>query len=609
MKRIWLVISILFLFIGLNSVKAYETTKRVIIKSENGKNANVREKPSTSSKVLDYAGLDGIYNLVTDEKFKDEENYKACKDDWYLIYYNGTSKGYLCGENALVVESYRTDDAIATTTCEIEMANLGFPSSYWGELCYLKEKHPSWTFTALKTNLDWKDAIEGESVCGKNKIYKENDNLAFVDSSCTEGDAGGYVSVMPSALVYYMDPRNWLAERTIFQFLHLAYNETFAPIYQDASYSIIKDAMFYLYHKNNGIDMTELINNVGHTLNVSPIFTSARILQELGSKDSLINLYSGTYVAPINSYTDLDKKNLMIERFGSDGKKYYGYYNFYNFGVNDVCVANYGTTYCGLSYAAKESINWNTVEKAIEGGIRQLAVNYLQKNQATTYLQKFNVIETEGRSLYSHQYMSNVAGPSSESITTYNTYKKLDILDKNLIFYIPIYNNMDAPIDNVGNGASGDSGVDTGPSSIPIPTIITSSGYRTSGSYLLGIELGSNVANLKANIEAVGGNSTVVITDANGNTVNEGIMKTGYKVTINNQSTKETLEVVIKGDTSGDGLVNALDLLQVQKNILGTYILQGAYEIAGDTSGDVVINALDLLQVQKSILGTYKISQ
>ena len=48
-------------------------------------------------------------------------------------------------------------------------------------------------------------------------------------------------------------------------------------------------------------------------------------------------------------------------------------------------------------------------------------------------------------------------------------------------------------------------------------------------------------------------------------------MKTGYKVSINNQSSTEVLEVIIKGDTSGDGEINALDVLQIVKNISGSY--------------------------------------
>ena len=55
-----------------------------------------------------------------------------------------------------------------------------------------------------------------------------------------------------------------------------------------------------------------------------------------------------------------------------------------------------------------------------------------------------------------------------------------------------------------------------------------------------------------------------------------------------NKSIHILLEVVVKGDTSGDGEINALDLLQIQKSILGTYTLSGASLKAGDTSGDGV---------------------
>ena len=97
--------------------------------------------------------------------------------------------------------------------------------------------------------------------------------------------------------------------------------------------------------------------------------------------------------------------------------------------------------------------------------------------------------------------------------------------------------------------------------------------------------------------------------DSNNNIINSGTVSTGMKVKVSNTTSSEILEIAVKGDTSGDGVINALDLLQVQKNILGTYSLSGVYAIAGDTSADGVINALDLLQVQKNILGTYTIVQ
>ena len=109
--------------------------------------------------------------------------------------------------------------------------------------------------------------------------------------------------------------------------------------------------------------------------------------------------------------------------------------------------------------------------------------------------------------------------------------------------------------------------------------------------------------------EGVAGNNTVVIYDSSDNEISSGLIATGQKIKISNKTTSQTFTVVVKGDTSGDGVINALDLLQVQKNILDTYNLTGAYKEAGDTSGDGVINALDLLQVQKNILGTYTIDQ
>lgn len=57
---------------------------------------------------------------------------------------------------------------------------------------------------------------------------------------------------------------------------------------------------------------------------------------------------------------------------------------------------------------------------------------------------------------------------------------------------------------------------------------------------------------------------------------------------------------IIPGDMTGDGLVNALDLVRLKKFIAGESV-----EIAGsaDTTGDGRINALDLIRLQKYIAG------
>ncbi len=579
-KKIFVILSLFILnAFFVSNVYAASTTARAYINSS----CNVRNGPGTNYDIIQGTNNEGAYYiLVSDTTYKDENNYYNCSSDWYQVYYNGTATGYVCGDHVDVVYSYSSDDVTPSTTCEIEMSNLGFPSSYWGGLCALKERHPNWQFVALKIDYDWEYIVEKESSCGTNLIYGSTANSGFVDSSCNSYDSG-YVGITQTGVAYYMDPRNFLSDRYIFQFEALSYDSSFSSIYNTAVTNIIKSAAFYTYHGSSLV--TEIVNS-SYSLNVSPIFTATRILQELGTSTSLYNLYSGVYTGYSNEY--------------------YGYYNFYNYGVSDSCVQSYGTTYCGLSYA--KSNGWNSVSAAIKGGLTSIANNYIANNQNTLYLQKFNVNQSSSSKIATHQYMTNVAAPSSESATTYAAYRDLGILESSFIFYIPVYNNMDVTITNSSNGASGDTSSGS-VSTLPISTIVTSSGYKYSSGYISGVTVGTSVSEIKSDITAISGSNTVTVYNASGSVVTSGNLATGYKIVIKNASSTETLQVVVKGDTSGDGVINALDLLQVQKAILGTYNLSGAYSLAGDTSGDGVVNALDLLQVQKSILGTYTISQ
>lgn len=56
------------------------------------------------------------------------------------------------------------------------------------------------------------------------------------------------------------------------------------------------------------------------------------------------------------------------------------------------------------------------------------------------------------------------------------------------------------------------------------------------------------------------------------------------------------------GDTNGDGVIDAVDLANIQKHIVRKIILSGDGFSAGDTNGDGVINAVDLANIQKYIV-------
>ena len=504
----------------------------------------------------------------------------GCSNGWYHVNYNGT-EGYICSSYLSVKTN--TNNATATTECEKAMELAGFPSSYWSGLCSLKSAHPNWKFNAVQTNLDWKTAVEKESSCGKSLVQTTNND--YIDTTCNSG-YGSWKPASKKAVSYYMDPRNFFTEQYIFQFEYLKYVDSASSAYIKSIDNMLASTAFYIYHKQIGNDFASIVNDAGKGANVNPVSIAARMKQEMGNSTTLYNLYSGVY--------------------GEDNNLYYGYYNFFNIGVSDSCATTYGTTYCGLSYAKNHG--WNSLYNAIKGGADFLGQEYIAVGQYTSYLQKYNVVPTNSNALYLHQYMTNIAAPSSESRSTYTTYKNLGLLDTAFEFYIPVYSNMDESIDNSGSGATKPDNGENNEETMKISTIVTSAGYKYSSTSISGISATTTVNTLINNLESLSGSGTVTVANSSGNNITEGQLATGQKVTIKNSKGNQTLTVVVKGDTSGDGKITVLDLLQVQKNILGTGSLSGVFEQAADTSGDGKITVLDLLQIQKSILnGTYKI--
>lgn len=536
------------------------STKKALL---TGNEVFLRTGPGTNYNHIASLNIGSVYDLVDETLYLSES---SCSNGWYKIKYSSSTTGYVCSSYISLI-TISDNSSNPNTSCEQEMNSLGFPSSYWSGLCALKEKHPTWKFNAVKTNLDWATVVDNESACGTS--YIATSNQEYIDSSCKNAYKNTWYPASQKAVAYYMDPRNWLDEKYIFQFEYLKFDASLENSYPEGIAAILKNAAFYKYHT----DLASTITTAGKNTQVSPIFLASRMLQELGSGEAEKDLYSGTN----------------------------GYYNFFNIGVSDSCATSSGTTNCGTDYA--RSKGWDTPLKAIEGASSQLASSYINVGQYTTYFQKYNVVPTNSSKMFIHQYMTNVAAPSSESKSAYNSYNALGMLNLEYAFYIPVYLNMNASISNSNSGASGS--VSGSGSSSEISTIVTSSGYKYSSGTISGISVGTDVSKIMSTLQAMGGNGNITIKNANGTKVTSGTIGTGYKISIGG----EELEVVIKGDTSGDGKITALDLLQVQKQILGTYSLTGAYSKAADPSGDGKITALDLLQVQKQILGTYNISQ
>ena len=524
-----------------------------------------------------------------------------CSEGWYKISYGG-KEAYICGRFVDVFERNDTpviDNAEARSACEAELKAKGFPSSYWNGLCSLKAKYSNWDFQPVNTGLDYADAVANESKCGNNTITNKA-NAEYIDSSCSSALDSGSAHASSKAIAYYLNPLNFLNEDTIFMFEDQYINRNIST----DSYTAAAGKTF----NNKTTDaipyMLEMVSNASNESGLSQMAISARFKKELGTgfdprSGFMYCIIAGNYTSKYgwyyspNAYPTWAKD--PTNRVNLDL-----YYNWFNIGAND------GSDVTKRSFAFAVRSGWGGTndqktnrQLAMTGGSKWIVNNYLAVGQNTVYFNKFNTHPNKTSSLYQHQYMSDIKAPEAESKIVYNAYRSTNMLNSNFVFYIPIYSNLGATINNEPDGATNED-VNNDSGGVAPATMVVSSGLKVNSNIITGIKPGTSMADIKNKIIALGGSVS---------SSNNGLVGTGTRITISNGTSSNEFVIVVKGDTSGDGVINALDLLQVQKNILGLYDLKNEYKLAGDTSGDGNINALDLLQVQKQILGSYTIEQ
>lgn len=281
---------------------------------------------------------------------------------------------------------------------EVYMTQAGFPDSYKAKLRALHKAHRNWGFIAYHTNISWSTALSKETKSG----------VSLVHSSYGSGYRSGSKQVEPgwynansTVVAYYLDPRNFLTEDRVMMFEDLTYK----PAYHTASVvsTILQPTKLPTYGFTANIFV-----DAGAANNVSPVFLASRARQEVGSGGDAIN---GSTIL---------------------GKAVYNPFNIGAFGGTN-------PLYQGLLYAY--AAGWTTPAAAVNGGAAELSKYYISKGQHTIYYQRFNARNGSG-SMGTHQYMTNIHAPYSESYNTKSSYEKYGILNQPLVFEIPIYTGM-----------------------------------------------------------------------------------------------------------------------------------------------------------------------
>ena len=275
----------------------------------------------------------------------------------------------------------------------------------------LQESHPNWTFTLFYTKLDFEEVIanEGHSDFRNSQLNLIPDSSVYPDvwrcEICGDKryDNGTWLCASDKAIRYQMDPRNLLNEDNIFQFAELKYTEGAQTV--DGIMSLTEDSFL------EGESIASALIQAGENANLDPYFITSRLIQEQGR--------SGTTL--------------------SKGYEYNGMIVYNPFNINATGNSSREIIENAARYAYEQG--WDSLEKALIGGVDFVKVGYINVGQNTLYLQKFDVVNLDGV-LYTHQYMQNLLAPKSEAENMKSIYEASGTVDSNLNFIIPLYENM-----------------------------------------------------------------------------------------------------------------------------------------------------------------------
>ena len=192
--------------------------------SVNATNLNVRSGPGTSYQALAKLSKGAPVTVLGEQTGTDGVV-------WYQIRYSGSGgeqTGYVSSKYIKFPTAIKSDSDF-----ESYLTKQGFPESYKQGLRELHAQYPNWTFTAFQTNLDWNTALKNESVIGRNLVasssissWKSTETGAYDWGTGTWPgfDGSSWVQASSDIIAYYMDPRNFLDEVNVFQFLDQSYN-------------------------------------------------------------------------------------------------------------------------------------------------------------------------------------------------------------------------------------------------------------------------------------------------------------------------------------------------------------------------------------------------
>ena len=591
--------------------------------------------------------------------------------NWYsvtLVVGGASYSGWICADyvavNGQTSDGQSQGETTGVTDSEYEaaLAAAGFPASYCSALASLHQKYPNWQL--VQTGLDWNTVVSNESLVGRNLIQNSvNDARKSTDSQAYNWetnkwygfDGASWVSASPEYIAYCIDPRNFLNENQIFQFETLEYAG-----YQNAAgvQSVLSNTfMAGNYTDTDGAvrSYADTFVEIGSNVGVSPYHLASRCKQEQGvrgTSDLISGRYSnyagyynyfnvrafttGSASAIVNGleYAKLQGWNSIYKSIAGGSSVVAD--NYVKKGQNTIYFEKFNVVYTNSLYAHQYMTN---VQAAMSEGTN-MGKAYTDKNQAFVF--RIPVYQNMPESAVTFADKGN---PNNWlSSITVDGYALTPAFSGANTSYSLVVPDSAASI-NVGATAvagtstvsgTGNYSLNYGDNTIQITCISQSGDSRTYtlivaraggsaggtiqvaddaaitpfypiGTYVTGIEPGTSASTVASGIGTQ--NCTVKILNADGSE-NTQTVGTGNKLAVYVGDTLvQQYEIVVYGDINGDGKVSNLDLVLMQKQILGIESQSGSRLEAANVSKDGGISNKDLVILQKHILGISQIDQ
>lgn len=667
MKAVKLITLAVFLFLtSLFDVQAATTYKRGIIKSY----SSVRKTPGGDVMKSDTGGNINLYSPEAVEIVGESGTYYQIKFLYVGFVYVGyvpknnvIEKTYTTDdayEADLINKGFPQDYAKKIAILHAIHPNWTFTPSYTGRIAGGMD-----FYTAVRGEYS---VVARNVIDGSNTTLRSTADAAYKNGTWIPLAGNGWYGASAQTVAFYMDPRNFLDESHVFMFENGAYNgvtQTKEQISKILLGTFMANPFECLPGANNCTAGThyyvDTFLEAGADKNVNPNHLASRVVQEQGRSGSILCLgkgYNGEYIGYYNFFnigasgkvdSEVIKNGLAYAQNRNWNNQHISIYegssflsnNYVSRGqstkyyqkFNTITPSYYGNQYMQNvrapyqeSYKNYEGYysSYDSMDAWDAGSYDFLIPIYSNMGEKTSLDISFNADST----LKSLEVTNcNLSPEFQSSAHNYDCYVKEDVTEVNIKAEAT---NGNAKINNPGKVSLTSNDITTKVTVTAVngeftdyvinihkikmdgysPTeVLNGVGIKVSGNYASNISIGSDISNIINSVTNSYHFATIKVTNPDGSNATGGLAKTGQVITITNSGITSSFKIVLYGDINGDGQINIVDLLAIQKHLVKAKLLNDEYLRATDLNKDGTIDIRDLLLEQKYLLKEYEINQ